>query len=45
MNEQVIVVTLMSIDMPHSGYADYHVEKVYSEIEKITVDLDKAPRN
>ena len=45
LNERVIataitinkqVVTLMSIYMPHSGYADYRVEKVYSEIEQTT---------
>ena len=27
-------VTLMSVYMPHSGYADYHVEKTYNTIEK-----------
>ena len=30
------VVRLSSIYMPHSGYADSHVEKVHSEIDKIT---------
>ena len=29
-------VLLMSVYFPHSGYADHHVEKVYSSIEKLT---------
>ena len=33
-NKQPIV--LMSVYMPHSGYADHHVEKVYKTITKIT---------
>ena len=28
-------ITLMSVYMPHSGYADHHVEKAYNMIEKI----------
>ena len=28
-------ITLMSVYMPHSGYADHHVEKAYNMIEKV----------
>ena len=38
-NKQPIV--LMSVCMPHSGYADHHVEKVYKTITKI-IEKDKS---
>ena len=38
-NKQPIV--LMSVYMPHSGYADHHVEKVYKTITKMT-EKEKA---
>ena len=28
-------ITLMSVNMPHSGYADHHVEKAKNMIEKV----------
>ena len=28
-------IVLMSVYMPHSGYADHHVEKVYKTITKM----------
>ena len=38
-NKQPIV--LMSVYMPHSGYADHHVEKVYKTITKI-IEKEKS---
>ena len=40
-NRQPIV--LMSVYMPHSGYADHHVEKVYKTILK-TIEKDKSAK-